>query len=230
MDRPNQVNVQTMYLQRPSPEYEQAFDLAAARLNSASGPALVVVSSPANGVEFLKRCAKPLDFAIMPGFDARGFVTDAAAWAWGPVRAVSLLEIDEQYTAMCWAEPEGPSAQAVALQLRAKSAACATLDVVASSALRRLLPIWRQGRTPALQPISPRQAARCLIRAGWRAENTAAFHGPRSVVWSRLAQLAAVFNRPDWEDTCQFAMRSAYRETGWARVFAPLTLIRARHT
>lgn len=221
-------SVEALYLRSPSPEYQQAFDLAAARLNDAPGQALVVLSSPAHATEFLKRCAGPLDFASAGRFDAQGFIAAAGGWAWGPVRAVSLDGAAGTYSAITWAEPERDSAAAIAASMRSRACAGASLDVLATSALRRFLPAWQRQPLPASQPLSVGETARCLRRAGWQVEQMIAFHGPRSLAWSRLAQAAAVLRRPDWEDRIQFAMRACYREKGWLWPLAPLALIRAR--
>lgn len=215
-------------MQRPSPEYGQALDLAFVRLNGSSGRMLAVLSAPAHAAELLKRCPRPIDIVSTGRFDAHSFISDAVGWTWGSIGAASLHDTGAVYSTMVWMEPERPSAAAIAALLRTKAADGADLEVITSSALRRLLPAGQTPPVPALQPLPPGATQRCLRAAGWRIDAVTAFHGPRSFMWSRLARFSAAIGRPDWEDRCLFAMRACYREEGWVWRLAPLALIRAR--
>src|SRR5574341_850163 len=135
--------IASLYLRRPTPEYGQAFDLAAVSLNQPGGPVLAVLSSSAHAAEILKRCPQPVDFASTGSFDAVQFVAEAQAWAWGTVNSVTLDQTSTRYAALLWAEPEATSAHSIARALRRLAAPGAKLSVIASSLLRRFLPAWQ---------------------------------------------------------------------------------------
>jgi hypothetical protein len=220
--------IDALYLRPQSWEYSQAFDLGAATLNGGPQPALAVVSSAVHAVELLKRCHAAVELVGTGAFDAADFARAAQPWSWGPLRAVQLEQLSGRYAALLWAEPEAACVTPVARRLREVAAVGATLDVIASAPLRRLLPIWREQPQPAEQPLTPGAARRALKQAGWQVESQVAIHGPRAFVWSRLSQLAQACGRPDWADRCLFALRSQYREAGWLWPLAPVALIRAR--
>jgi len=220
--------VETLYLRRPTPEYSQAFDLAAGALRRAEGPALAVVSSAVYAVELLKRCPGALDFATTSSFDAADLVAAAQGWAWGPIKDVEFSADLSAYDSIVWAEPERASAEDLARTLRSRARTGARLEVIATTYLRRFLPLWRAHPVPAIRPLNPGRVMHLLRDSGWQVESCLPFHGPRSIAWGKLAQLADALGRPDLGDRCLFAMRSNYREPGWLWPFAPLTLIRAR--
>ncbi|MBM4430648.1 MAG: hypothetical protein FJ026_09935 [Chloroflexi bacterium] len=220
--------VETLYLQPLPWEYSQALDLGTTTLHAGPQPDLAVLSSTLYAVELLKRCHAALDLAGTGSFDAAGFARLAQPWSWGPLQAVHLDQLAGPYAALLWAEPEAACALPVARRLREVAAPGATLHVIASAPLRRLLPIWRGQPPPAEQPLTPRAVRRVLERAEWQVESHTALHGPHAFLWSRLSQLAQACRRPDWSDRCLFAMRSRYREAGWLWPLAPVSLVRAR--
>lgn len=220
--------IEDLYLRRGIWEYSQAFDLAAAALARADGPALVVSSSAVHAVELLKRCSVPLDMAGTGSFDPYEFAALAQPWSWGPIRAVRLPGDAGPYAAMLWAEPEAASATTVARALRQVAAPAATLDVIASAPLRRYLPLWQVQPLPARQPLTPAAARRRLEAAGWQVQRQVALHGPRAIAWARLSQFAEALGRSDWADRFLFAVRRQYCEAGWCWPLAPLTWMRVR--
>jgi hypothetical protein len=220
--------VESLYLRNPTMEYGQAFDLAVLGWDLAAGPALAVASSPVHAVEWLKRWPGALHLAGSGDFDAAGFVSQARGWAWGPLEAVTLEPTGRRYNDIAWAEPETHTAATLAAALHRLARPGACLSVIASSRLRRHLPAWQTAPLPATHPLSPGALGQVLRATDWQPHHGTAFHGPRSIVWTRLAQLAERLGRPDWGDRCLFAMRASYQEPGWLWPLAPLALTRAR--
>lgn len=220
--------IETLYLQRNTPEYNQAFDLAVGAHPAPNEPTLLVLSSPAHATEVLKRCSAPLHIASASAFDVAQFANQAQGWAWGAIEAVTLEQAPGAYTRLIWAEPETASAPTIASHLRRLAAPQATLRVIASSFLRRYLPAWQTPPYPAVRPLTPGHTLRVLRTAGWQVEASIAFHGPRASLWGLLRGLAEMVGRPDWGDRCSLAMRTYYREPGWLWPLAPLALIHAR--
>jgi len=85
------LDLQELYLSQPSHEYRQAFDLAADYLNMAEGKALCTLSSAFHAVELLKRSPRSSEIVGTGSFDVCGFISAAADWAWGELRARTPL-------------------------------------------------------------------------------------------------------------------------------------------
>ncbi len=220
-------SVADLYLRRSPAEYSRAFDRAAATLEAAAGPALVVASSPTFAIEFLRRCHRPLDFAAVGTFAAPAFVDAARQWAAGPIRAVSLETGLGVYAACAWPEPDAGLATRIARTLASRARPGASLEVIAASYLSRWLPAWQALPPSASCRLSPGAAMTVLRANGWRIDETIAYHGPRAAAWARLGVLLEGLGRPNWADRARLAMWARYQEKGWLWPLAPLALIRA---
>ncbi|MEA4906473.1 MAG: hypothetical protein VB089_02570 [Anaerolineaceae bacterium] len=129
---------------------------------------------------------------------------------------------------MIWAEPEKEHLREIGRHLTAYARPGSQLVLITSGPLRRFLPEWRQGKTPARGPAAPVALKQFLSRQGWRVEQHLAFHGPRSLGLSSLARLSRAAGRPDWSDRLIFAQRSVYQEAGWLWPLATVSLIKAQ--
>jgi hypothetical protein len=222
------LDLQELYLSQPSHEYRQAFDLAADYLNMAEGKALCTLSSAFHAVELLKRSPRSSEIVGTGSFDVSGFISAAADWAWGELRAVELDGLSPGYDIHIWAEPEDPQADVISHQLRALAVHQTRLVVINSGPLRSILPIWKTQPQPGIRPLSMRRVTQILQTADWQVENSRVFHGPRSIAWSFLCRACTVLKRPDWSDRLLFAMRTSYQDPGWIWWLSPLSLICAR--
>lgn len=223
-----EADIQNQYLYSPTPEYNQALDLAAASLNRASGNVAAVLTSSFYAVELLKRIPGALDFVNMGAFDLANFITSAQGWAWGRIQEVTLDQNQRNYHAVMWAEPEVENAAEISLALRNIVNKDAYLAVIVPTRLRRFLPDTPASILTTKKQPTPMSMVSMLEAAGWGIQCRAAFHGPRAFAWSLFARAAHVLRRPDWGDRCLFAMRAHYMEPGWLWPLTPLTLILAK--
>jgi hypothetical protein len=177
-------------------------------------------------VELLRRCWQPVTLMVSDHFEIAPWLNQARAWGWNelctfPLQASGLKSF------FLWAEPESDSAFRIACQLRSKATLDVQLAVVASSGLRRYLPVYQSTRPPAALSVSVTSFPGLLRKAGWQVEDCIGFHGPRSVTWIYLMQVASWVGRPDWADRLWFSVRKTYREENWLWRLAPLALILA---
>lgn len=219
--------IESLYLYSPTLEYNQAFNLATANWEFRDEPIRVVMSSAVYAVELLKRCQGPLHFSGSGEFDADLFVAQIQDWAWGPVRALPLISKGQLYNAFIWAEPEVSSAENILRYLSQIAAPGASLRIISSALLYRFLPVWQSAPYPAIQPLLQYRIGQLLSATGWTIGQKISFHGPRSILWNCLSQIAMRLGRLDWSDRCLLAMRGVYHEPGWLWPAATLTLIMA---
>jgi hypothetical protein len=218
-------------VQRPSLEYQYAFDLCAVALQPVAGPIAVLASHPFCGRELAAR----VDPAAVTLFAAPAWdLSTAEVHAWlGAENAGTETDLESlgasSVAAVVWAEPECEGGPEVLARIGQVTKPTGRLYVVTSSPLRRYLPEWQvEAWRPAQHPAGYGATIRWLRMAGWQAQERYGFHGPRSVLWGLAARLAAAGERQDWADRCLAAMRARYLVRGWQSLLAPVSVIMAR--
>lgn len=161
----------------------------------------------------------------------------------GPLRVVSNLpaldgEIRQRITAAdgiapassaLWVEPLADTWPAELAVLTEQLAAGATLAVIVSRPLARLIPERRSWHVQALgtQLSGLRALRRGLRRAGYRISAEYGIHSARSIGLSLLSQQLERRGRPDLGDRLHFAARLRYCTTGPQAALSTVALIRA---
>lgn len=222
------LSLEDLYLNRPTLEYSQAFDLFAKDQKDQQSPILAVLSSAVLAVELLKRCSVPLHIARKTSLAVDPFIEASQGWAWGSITSVDLDEGGSNYNSIIWAEPEAGSGNQIAAILMKRAQAKGNLWVIASAPMRRYLPAWKVPPYPAVHPLDSGRVRGLLKKNGWQVQEWIVFHGPRSIAWTSLARMCYRIGRPDWGDRCILTMRSQYREPGYLWPLTPLALIHAR--
>ena len=217
-------------MQRPSLEYQYAFDLCALEAYRAGGPIVIYVGDPFYARELLQRL-EGCPTRLVPIGAWSSWAGDRQRWAGPQLGSPSASTRDEvagdgspAARTIIWAEPlPGNLAQSCGLPdaLRAGGQVC----VIHSGWLARLLPEWRgaQRRFPGL-----RSTLSWLRLQGLRVERTCGFHGPASFAWARASQVAERLGRPDRADRWGYRGRAAYVVTGWQVLLAPVAVTLAR--
>ena len=219
------------WMERPSLEYQHAFDCCAVELQRVAGPVTVVASHPFYARELLKRLdGCHVSLVLAPDWNLPA--EEISRWLGYDV-ARSSIESDPgvgaQAQAAVWAEPQREVGEEILERIGRTVRPGGQLYVVASGWLRRFLPEWQRGAVLAGQePAGLRAATRWLRAAGWHVERPYGFHGPRSVCWGLAAHGAARLARLDCADLCHFGMRAAYVVHGWQASLAPVTVVTAR--
>lgn len=217
--------------ERPSLEYQHAFDLIAVALHGLEGPVAVLASHPFHARELAARLDTVQGglFLLADSLESNGEPTACL----GPESMGKTRHLEQVHAsslaALVWAEPERDSGPGVLQRIGPAMAPAGVLHVVTSTLLRRFLPEWRGAAGhPAQHPAGHGATLRWLHRAGWQVEQRFGFHGPRSVLWGLAARAAVVVGRRDGSDRCLAAMRMHYVVCGAEAMMAPVALLVAR--
>jgi hypothetical protein len=219
------------WLERPSLEYQHAFDLCATEVRRAGGPAAVLASSPFYARELLKR---------LDGIEAQ--LVPLGDWSPLPVGFGTLLgpelELPDSQTLQraergvktaVWATPDTKSGRQVLDRLGSMLLPRGGLYVIVSGWLARFLPEWQAGDgLRSERPAGLRRTTRWLRQAGFIVEAQYGFHGPASTVWGLASRLMSRLGRLDWSDRCHFRMRAKYVVGGWQAIWTPVSVSVAR--
>lgn len=223
------AELETMYLGQTSLEFRQVMDEAVANLETTRTPTLAAISSSFYAIELLRRCQNPVHIISGSSVNFRGWQAHTAGLSWGQVDFVEKAS-SEGYQGLLWAEPEGDWASEIADLLYQHALPGATLNVIASTALRSFLPAWQSAVKPAQFPLPINRLVKMLQSSGWQIEQIKGYYGPRAVVWNKLALLFQSVGRLDWTDRAGFAMRASYIEQGLLWKITPLVQIFTRKT
>ncbi len=215
------------WVERPSLEYQHAFDLVALEVHREGGDVAVFASSSFYARELLKRL-QGIQVRFFPVGDGGSQARDLHGWS-GPAAASSgslRLESKQSFLrAAVWAEPEWERAQEVLAWLGQILLPGNKLYVIASSWLSRFLPEWtRPDDHPAQHRTGFLRTSAWLRRAGFVFERLYGFHGPQSVLWGYASRWMALLGRGDWADRCHFQMRDGYVVSGWQSLLTPVVL------
>jgi hypothetical protein len=218
-------------VERPSLDYQHAFDLCAVEVHRHSGAVAVFASSPFHARELLKRLNGSAT-ALVPTGTWRSSAGDSDQWLGPEVRvpAVRTLEaIEPPLQTIVWAEPEMETGQQVMRRIGHLLRADARLCVVVSDWLAAFLPEWRgQKGQPARRPAGLRRTYTWLRQAGFEVEQVSAFHGPQSIAWGYASRFMLRLGRGDWADRCHFQMRAQYTVYGWQGLLSPVSVVVAK--
>lgn len=219
------------WVERPSLEYQHAFDCCAVALQPIAGSIAVLASHPFYGRELAARLdGRQARFFATPAWDLAPEEMRAWLGAEGTSTQTDLESVAASgVVAAVWAEPEREGGRKVLARIEGVMAPAGRLYVVASGPLRRYLPEWQSRAWGAAQcPAGYRATLRWLRMAGWQVEARYGFHGPRSVLWGLAVRCAAAGGRRDWADRCLAAMRAHYVVQGWISILAAVALLVAR--
>jgi hypothetical protein len=217
--------------QRPSLEYQHAFDLIAVALHGLEGP-IGILASHRFYARGLAARLDTVEGGLLQLTDQGEPTGEPLVWAgledMGQARHLEQLPTSS-LAAVVWAEPERDSGPGVLPRIGMAMAPAGVLYVVSSTWLRRFLPEWRAAaQRPAQQPAGHRATLRWLDRSGWQVVQRYGFHGPRSMLWGLAAGLAVAVGRRDGFDRCHAAMRMRYVVCDGQAMLAPVSVLAAR--
>jgi hypothetical protein len=218
-------------LDRPSLEYQYAFDLCAVEVHRISGPVAVFAGSPFYARELLKR---------MGGCEAR--LVPIGGWGSSSANIGELLgpevehldvqtleSLDVQTKAIVWAEPERTSGEQALRHIHRMLLPGGHLYVIASGWLARFLPEWRRNDDrPGERPVGLRRTIKWLRQGRFTVEGLYGFHGPESILWGYAFRLMERLGRGGLADRCHFKMRAGYVVGGWQALWTPVGMMVAR--
>ena len=220
-----------VWLERPSLEYQHAFDWCAVELHRIMRPVALFASSAFYARELLKRL-HGLDVSLLPLGRWYSSAEDKGRLL-GP--EVELADVEDlhrlqrQVEAAVWAEPERTTAEESLGCIRQALVPVGRLYVISSGWLRRFLPEWkRAGCRPSEFPAGWCRTVQSLRREGFEIEALFGFHGPASALWGLASQLLTCVHRHDLTDRCHFRMRATYVVSGWQALLAPVGVAAAR--
>jgi len=216
-------------IERPSLEYQHAFDLCAVEAHRVAGPVAVLAGSPFYARELLKRLGgSPVVFCPVGGWgdgfeDGWGALSPEVTWDRVVVMKPGGEETPLPVAAAIWAEPEKGDGEAALGHIRPTLQPGGRLWVVTSGQLCRFLPEWQRAKDrPARDPARLRQVIRWLRGGGFTVEALYGFHGPASILWGYVFRLMERLGRGDLADRCHFAMRARYVVSGWQAFWCPV--------
>jgi hypothetical protein len=217
--------------ERPSLEYQHAFDLCAVETHQTGGSVVVFASSPFYARELLKR---------LDSYEAR--LVPIGGWEppstnigklLGPevehpdVKTLESLTV--QTESVVWAEPERESGEQVLKHIHQMLLPRGHLHVIASGWLARFLPEWQRNEDrPGERLVGLRQTTKWLRQSGFTIEARYGFHGPVSILWGYAFRMMERLGRGDLADRCLFKMRAEYVVSGWQAFWVPVGLAVAR--
>jgi hypothetical protein len=220
-------------VERPSLEYQHAFDLCAVEVHRAKEPVVVFASSPFYARELLKRLGG-CEAMLLPVGDRMLSVASAQS-ALGPEVAWEHLGGGEEarepvaVPVAVWAEPEREGGKQVLKHIHQMLLPGGRLHIIASGWLARFLPEWRRDDDrPVQRPVGLRQAVKWLQQGGFAVEALYGFHGPASILWAYAFRLLESLGRGDLADRCLFQMRAEYVVSARQAMWTPIGVAVAR--
>ena len=220
-----------LWLERPSLEYQHAFDLCAVHVHRSSGPVAVLASSPFYARELLKRL-DGVEAQLVP-IGGWGASAGDIGTLLGPElelpESQALRPAELEAKAAVWATPDGKSAQQVLDRIGPMLPPGGKLYVIAAGWLARFLPEWKaDDGLRSERRLGLRRTTGWLRQAGFIIEAQYGFHGPSSTLWGLAARLMARLGRVGWSDRCHFRMRAEYVVGGWQAIWTPVSVSVAR--
>jgi hypothetical protein len=218
-------------VQRPSLEYQHAFDLCAVEVHRIRGPVAVFASSPFYGREVLKRL-EGCEAGLVPmggWISSEGDMRRLLGPEVEPPDVQTLESMKQQVKAAVWAEPEREHGEQALNRISQALLPGGRLYVIVSGWPARFLPEWRQvGGGSSERPAGLWRTSRRLRQGGFRVETLYGFHGPVSVLWGYASRCMTHLGRGDWADRCHFKMRAEYVAGRWQALWAPVSVAVAR--
>ena len=220
-------------VERPSLEYQHAFDLCAVEVHRAKEPVVVFASSPFYARELLRRLGgcEPM---FLPVGDWMLSVASAQS-ALGPEVAWEHLGGGEEarepvvVPVAVWAEPEQKNGERVLWQIDQRLSPGGRLFVIVTGPLARIQPVHQMdGNQPADSAAGVNRVTRWIRQKKLALIALYGLYGPESFLWGILAKLALYLRRPDLADCCYFKMRERLVVTGWQARWSTLILLVAR--
>lgn len=218
-------------MERPSLEYQHAFDLCAVEVHRIDRPVAVFASSPFYARELLKRLGT-CETALVP----------IGGWSSSPTSIGELLgpEVEDanvqtlerlniQTKTVMWAEPEREGGEQVLKRINQMLFPGGHLYTIASGWLARFLPEWQHhDDRPGERPAGLWQTTKWLRQGGFTVEAMCGFHGPKSIIWGYAFRLMERLGRSDLADRCLFKMRAVYVVSGRQAMWTPVSVILTR--
>ncbi len=219
------------WVERPSLEYQHAFDICAVEICRGGGEVAVFASSSFYARELLKRF-QGTRVRLFPVGDWSSREQGLRGWSGSGVDPSGSLAMETNQPwlrSVVWAEPERESGQKDLAKLGRMLPLRSDLYVIASNWLSRFLPEWANvDDHPAQCRTGFLHTRAWLQRAGFVLERLYGFHGPQSILCGYASRWMAQLGRYDWADRCHFRMRAGYVVTGWESLLAPVVLAVAR--
>jgi hypothetical protein len=217
--------------ERPSLEYQHAFDLCAVEAHRTGGPVAIFTSSPFYARELLKRLdgcevwLVPTGNWSSSGEDIGKLLSPEVEHP--NIETLNRLSIEAE--AAVWAEPERESGEQILTHIHRMLLPGRHLYVIASGWLARFLPEWQRNEDrPGERLVGLRQTTKWLRQSGFTIEARYGFHGPVSILWGYAFRMMERLGRGDLADRCLFKMRAEYVVSGWQAFWVPVGLAVAR--
>jgi hypothetical protein len=219
------------WVERPSLEYQHAFDVCAVEVRRRGGEVAVFANSTFYARELLKRL-QGMQVRLFPvgnwsshGQGVQSGFGPQMDSSGSPARGTSRPWL----RSVVWAEPEWEKGQRELAWLGRMFLPGGNLYVISSSWLSRFLPEWtRRDDRPAQRRAGFLHTKAWLRRAGFVLEGLYGFHGPESILWGYTSRWMARLGRGDWADRCHSRMRAGYVVSGWQSLLAPVVLAEAK--
>jgi len=213
------------WVERPSLEYQHAFDLCAVEVHRVQGPVAVFASRPFFAREVLKRLTG-CEAALVP-IGSWGSSREDVGGLLGPEADAPVVRMAEcarlQVRSVVWVEPQQQGGERALDHIRRILPPDGKVCVIVSGWLARFLPEWRQvERRLAEPPAGLWWTFQRLRQAGLRVETLHGFHGLSSILWSYAWRGLARLGRDDWADRCHFQMRAQYAVSGLQAFTTPV--------
>ncbi|MBN1954927.1 MAG: hypothetical protein JW900_07735 [Anaerolineae bacterium] len=207
-------------VERPSLEYQHAFDLCAMGVYPVAGRVAILTSSDFCAAQMMERVGEA---------DCHSTKNDRAE-----IQAVTVPKTEpvgahgRAPLHIVWAEPQGVGDERVLAAIQQALLPEGRLWVIVSGWLARALPEWRAGDPPAARPGGIRRTVRLVRRHGFDVEAVYGFHGPAAIFWGVVSRPMGWIGRHDLADRCLFRMRANYVAVGKSATLAPVGVITAR--
>ena len=209
-----ETQLQSLYKQKVSKEYQLAFDIAVSLANHQDGFLLSITHQPLWAVELIRRTALPICFYDTKAFDLHAFITQAADWT---NASLGIYPTSEQkiFDSLIWAAPDKEQLNSLIQAFQNFSQPGARLVVITPGRLNRFLPGNQRLISHTGTLATSADVSRSLRQAGWEQQTRCGLHGIRSILYSVAARVASALGRPDWHDRLIFTARCVYQETGF---------------
>lgn len=231
VDHRPQIAGYHQYLERPSLEYQHAFDLCAVEVHHTGGAVAVFASSSFYARELLKRLTG-CEAELLP---TRSWSASSASF-WellGPEVEHPDVQtsgsLNSQMKVAVWAEPEREVDKQILIRLYDLLLPDGHLYTISSGWLSRfLLERRRDDDQPSEHPVGLWQTTRWLRQGGFTVKALYGFHSPLSILWGYAYRLMEHWGRSDLADRCLFQMRTKYMSKGQQALWAPVGMAVAR--
>ena len=215
---------------RPSLEYQHAFDLSAQAVSHTGYPVKVFTGSRFHARELLDRL-ETKETALIP-------VGQWAAFSNIEVESIGANEKLEdasgtnlasgQAMSIVWAEPGYHTSDQTMALIAQTLVPNGRLIVISSGWSARFLPdqLGEKGQKKA-RPFGHHRIRKMLYQQGFVISTIYGFHGALSNVWGFASRLMSSVQRPDLADRCHYQMRAKFICRGWSSWLAPVSVTMA---